>query len=181
MCSQLVQFTLVRKGYDHHHCHNKPQTGNETGVLMTSYPEEMGWEFGRFWKRFSWVPTIVLRSWVPTMMLRGWGPTMMLRSWGPTTILRSWGPTKELRIWNRIMQADNWVSAIGAENGVLCHRIEFSTFAVNFFRLPISEDELRSKTPRDVPNVGGRVSIVWYERLLRIVPLSSCRRTEVRN
>ena len=24
MYSQLVQFTLVRKGYDNHHCHNKP-------------------------------------------------------------------------------------------------------------------------------------------------------------
>ena len=56
VCSQLVQFTLVRKGYDNHHCHNKPQTENEAGVWMTSCPEEMGWEFGRFWKRFSWGP-----------------------------------------------------------------------------------------------------------------------------
>ena len=24
MYSQLVQFTLVRKGYNNHHCHNKP-------------------------------------------------------------------------------------------------------------------------------------------------------------
>ena len=24
VCCQLVQFTLVRKGYDNHHCHNKP-------------------------------------------------------------------------------------------------------------------------------------------------------------
>ena len=24
MHNQLVQFTLVRKGYDNHHCHNKP-------------------------------------------------------------------------------------------------------------------------------------------------------------
>ena len=42
-------------------------------------PEEMGWEFGRFWKRFSWVPTMVLRSWCPTMVLRSWGPTMELK------------------------------------------------------------------------------------------------------
>ena len=41
-CSQLVQFTLVRKGYDNHHCHNKPQTGNRAGVWMTSCPEEVG-------------------------------------------------------------------------------------------------------------------------------------------
>ena len=56
-----------------------PQTGNETGVWMMSCPEEMGWEFGRFWKRFSWVPTMVLRSWGPTMLLRSWSPTMKLR------------------------------------------------------------------------------------------------------
>ena len=60
VCSQLVQFTLAHKGFDNHHCHNKSQTGNVAGVWMMSYPEEMGWEFGRFWKRFSWVPT----SWV---------------------------------------------------------------------------------------------------------------------
>ena len=58
MCSQLVQFTLVRKGYDNHHCHNKPQTGNEAVVWMTSCPEEKGREFGRFCKRVSWVPTM---------------------------------------------------------------------------------------------------------------------------
>ena len=34
-------FTLTHKGYDNHHCHNKPQTGNEAGVWMTSCPEEM--------------------------------------------------------------------------------------------------------------------------------------------
>ena len=39
------------------------------------------------------------------------------------------------------------------------------------FRISTGRDELRSKTPRDVPNVGGFVSIVWYERLLRIVSL----------
>ena len=38
---QLVQFTLVCKGYNDHHCHNKPHTGNRAGVLMTSCPEEM--------------------------------------------------------------------------------------------------------------------------------------------
>ena len=47
-CCQLEQFTLVRKGYDNGDCHNKPQTGNEAGVWMTSYREEMGWVFGRF-------------------------------------------------------------------------------------------------------------------------------------
>ena len=42
VCSQLVQLTLVCKGYDNHHCHNKPQIGNGAGVWMTSCPEEMG-------------------------------------------------------------------------------------------------------------------------------------------
>ena len=93
VCSQLVQFTLIHKGYDNNHCHNKPQMENEAGVWMMSCSEEIGWEFGRLWKRFSW------------------GPTMVLRSWGPT------------------MQADSRASAIGAENGVLCHRVEFSTIA----------------------------------------------------
>ena len=41
VCSQL-QFTLVHKGYDNHHCHNKLQTGNGAEVWITSCPEEMG-------------------------------------------------------------------------------------------------------------------------------------------
>ena len=70
LCNQLVQFTFECKGYDNHYCNNKPQTGNVAGVCMTSCPQEMGWEFERFWKRFSWDPTMVLRSWGPTMVLR---------------------------------------------------------------------------------------------------------------
>ena len=68
--TQLVQFTLGRKGHDTHHCHNKPKTGNETGMWMTSFAEEMGWEFGRFWKRFSWGPTMVLKSLSLTIQLK---------------------------------------------------------------------------------------------------------------
>ena len=112
--SHWVQFTLTRKGYDNRHYHNKPQTGNGAGVWMTSCPEEMGWEFGRFWKRYSW------------------SPAMVLRNWGPTMVLRSRSPTMQLRNWDWMMQADNWVSAIGAEK---CHWVEFSTIAaaVKFF------------------------------------------------
>ena len=40
VCSQLVQFTLVHKGYDDHYCHNKPQIGNWAAVWVTSCPEE---------------------------------------------------------------------------------------------------------------------------------------------
>ena len=34
-------FTLARKRYDNHHCHNKPKTVNRAGVWMTSCPEEI--------------------------------------------------------------------------------------------------------------------------------------------
>ena len=39
--SQLVQFTLTCKGYDNHHCHNKPPDRKWAGVWMTSCPEKM--------------------------------------------------------------------------------------------------------------------------------------------
>ena len=83
-----VQFTLVRKGYENHHCHNKPQTENGAGVWMTSCLEEIGWEFGRFWKRFSWVPTMVLR-----VEFRPWCGEVGVRPWcwefeiGPRDVL----------------------------------------------------------------------------------------------
>ena len=81
-----VQFTLAGKGYDNHNCRNKLQTGNVAGVWMTSCPEEMCCEFGRFWKNHdSWVPTLVLRSWVPTMVWRNWCSTIELRNWDWTT------------------------------------------------------------------------------------------------
>ena len=87
---------------------------------MRSCPEEMGWEIGRFWKRFSWVLTMVLRSWVPAMVLRSWGPTMVFRSWSPIMQLKfDIGP---------------WRQAV-----------EFSAI----FGVSTSEDELRSETPRD--------------------------------
>ena len=82
-----------------------------------------------FWKRFSWGPTMVLKSWGPTTVLKSWGPTTVLKSWGPTIVLRSWSLTMELRIWNWTMQADNSVSAIGADNWVICHSVAFSTVA----------------------------------------------------
>ena len=68
--------------------------------------------------------------------------------------------TRQLRNWDWTMQANNWV---------LCHLVEFFSVAatVKFFRVSTSEDELRSKTPRDVSNVGGVVSIIWYERLFK--------------
>ena len=89
-------------------------------------------------------------------------------SWVPTMVLRSWGPTRQLRIWDWTMQADNWASAIGAENGVLCHRVEFSTVAtaVKFFWSRQAKMNWE-QTPRDVPNVVGVVSIVWLRKTFK--------------
>ena len=112
-CSHWLQFTFARKGYDYHHCHNKPQTGNEAGVCMTSYPEVMSWEFGRFWKRFSWVPTMVLKSWGPTVILRSLCPTMMLRSW-----VRPWYWEVGVRPWCWEVGSDHGVEKLKTDHGV---------------------------------------------------------------
>ena len=114
-------------------------------------PRRDGWEFGRFCKRFSWVPTMVLRS---------------LSSDHGVEMLGSNHRVEDLRLDHADRQLS---SAIGTENGVLCDRVEFSTVYGDgqVFRVPTSEDELRSKTPWDVPNVEGDVSIVWYERLFK--------------
>ena len=92
-------------------------------IVIINHRQEMrlewGWRHAQkrwaenledFWKRFSRVPTMVLRS------------------WGPTMVLRSWGPTKELRIWDWAMQVDNWVSVIG-------QRMEFSAIELSFLPL----------------------------------------------
>ena len=85
VCSQLVLFTLVRKGYDNHHCHDKPQTENEAGVWMTSFPEEIGWEFGRFWKRFSWGLAMCwevgVRPWCWKVEVRPWCWEVGVQPW----------------------------------------------------------------------------------------------------
>ena len=57
-----ISFTLACKGYDNHHCHDKPQTGDEAGVWMMSCPEEMGWEFEDF-ERESWMLTLDHAGW----------------------------------------------------------------------------------------------------------------------
>ena len=90
---------------------------------------------------------------------------IQLRSEHGVEKLRSDHGVEKLGIWDWTMQADNW------------GREEFSAIELGF--LPLRR-RVRSKTPRDVPNVGGSVSIVWYERPLRIVSLFSCRKTELR-
>ena len=109
---------------------------------MSSCPEEMDWEFGRFWKRFSW---------------------------GPTMALRSWSPTMQLCIWDWTLRADNWVSAIGAENGVLCHWFEFFTVAaaVKFIRSQPAKMNWDLKHYEMCRTLGGVVSIVWLRKTFK--------------
>ena len=73
---------------------------------------------------------------------------------------------EKLMIKDWTMQADNWASAIWAKNGVLCHRVE-GFFFLPLHQVPTSEDQLRSKIPRDVPNVRGVVSIVWKRKTFK--------------
>ena len=113
VCSQLVQFTLTRKGYDNHPCHNKSQTGNGAGEWMTSCPENIGWEFGRFWKRFSWVPTMVWRSWGPTMVPRSW---VRPRCWAVR--VRPWCWEVGVRPWCREVGSHHGVEQLGSDHDV---------------------------------------------------------------
>ena len=99
--SQLVQFTLASKGYDNHHCHNKPPDRKWSWSV----------EDVMIWKRVGWEVDI--------------------------------GP------WSRVFGD----SAIESKSWV--------------FRISAGRDELRSKTPRDVPNVGGGVSIVWLRKTFK--------------
>ena len=108
VCSQLEQFTLVRKGYDNHHYHNKPQIEMCLGCGWRHAEKRWAENFEDFEKRFSWVPTMVRRSWGPTMVRRSWGPTMVRRSWGPTMVRRSWGPTMVRRSWGPTMVRRSW-------------------------------------------------------------------------
>ena len=105
VCSQFVQFTLTRKGYDNHHCHNKPQTGNEAGVCMTSCSEEMGREFGGFLKK------IQLGSDHDVEKLSSDHSFEKFCSDHDVEKLKSDHGVED---WHWTMQADNWVSAIGA-------------------------------------------------------------------
>ena len=69
-------------------------------------------------------------------------------SWGLSMVLRSWG--------FKIGLCRQTIEPLG-------QRMEFSVIELSFLplqRVPTSDDELKSKTPRDVPNVGGGFSIV---------------------
>ena len=76
-----VQFTLARKGYDNHNCHNKPQIGNGTGVWMTSCLKAMGWEFGYFVNKMpNWEPAADRGLW-SLIDLRSSNPAKMRKKY----------------------------------------------------------------------------------------------------
>ena len=142
VCSQLVQFTLVRKGYDNHHRHNKPKTGNWAGMWMASCPDEMGREFGSFWKRVSYELTL----------------DNVGRQLGSLP-LRQTVEVEDLRLDH----AGRQLSSLPLEQRMEFSAIELSSdYGVEKLRL--DHEMCRTWV--------GVVSIVWYERLLRIVSLS---------
>ena len=77
-----VQFTLVRRGYDNHSCHNKPQIGNVTGVWMMLCPKAMVLRIWVFWKR--------------RQLSLDCGPVELIVYWGPVQFVVEWGPVKLL-------------------------------------------------------------------------------------
>ena len=105
------------RGYDNHHCHNKPQTGNGP---------ECGWHHAQ--KR--WVENLEdfekdlvevrPQCWEVEVWPWCWEVGVQLWSWGFEI-----GPCRQ-----------NWVSATGTENWVLFHWVEFSPVVpvVKFFR-----------------------------------------------
>ena len=140
VCNQLVQFTLTRKGYDNHHCHNKPQ--------RWAMGLECGWRHA--WKR--WAENLRMLK-ITSVEFQPWCWKVGL--WHGVEKLESDHALED----SRLDHAGRQLS--------FCHwgRELFSAIELNFWplrRVPTREDELRSKTPRDVPNVGGGVSIVWW-------------------
>ena len=123
--SQLMQFTLVRKGYDSHRCHNKPQTGKR-GWSVDDVKEEMVLRIWVFWKR--------------ELRVRTWDWTMESSSWG----------------------FSHWVRG------------------VEFFGSLPAEKNWDLKHHEMCRTLGVGLALYDYERLLRIVSLFSCRRTEVK-
>ena len=115
-----------------------------------------------------WHGEVGVRPWCGEVGVRPWCgevgvPTMAWRSWGPTMVWRSWSSDHGVEK----LGSDHGVEKLGSDHGV--EKVEFRPWC----------GEVRVRPwcwyieigPRDVPNVGGDVSIVWYERLLRIVSL----------
>ena len=62
MCSHLVQFTLERKGYDNHHCHNKLPTGKRDWNVDDVIPRRDGPENLRILKNGQLIFDLDVRS-----------------------------------------------------------------------------------------------------------------------
>ena len=97
-----------------------------------------------FEKRFSWGPTMVLRSWHQTLVLRG--KDLRLDHAGRQLSFCHWG--RELSSLPL-----SWVF--------------YRCGGDKVFRVQTNEDELRSKIPRDLPNIGSVVSIVWLRKTFK--------------
>ena len=108
VCCQLVQFTLARKGYDNHHCHNKPQRGNDL---------ECGWRRAQ-------------KKWAKNLEDFE-KDSVEVRTWcwevGSDLGAEKLKSDHAVEGWHWTTDAANWASAVGAENGALSHRVEFST------------------------------------------------------
>ena len=100
-----VQFTLARREYDNHHCHNKPQIGNGTVNDVKSGSD--GLRIWVFWKTrelsLDCRPVELVVYWGPVQLVVEWGPVELVVdlghvkswSWVKTMVLRSWSLTKE--------------------------------------------------------------------------------------
>ena len=131
-----------RKRYDDQHCHNKPQTGNGARVWMTSCPEEMGWEFWKILKK------------------------IQLKFDHGVEKLRSDHAIEDLRLDHagRQLSFCHWDRELSS---LPLSWVFYRCGGGRVFRVPTSEDELRSKTSWDVPNVGGVFSIVWLRKTFK--------------
>ena len=83
-----VQFTLARRGYDNHNCHNKPQIGNGWSVNDVM-PGIDGLKIWLFWK------TRQLGFYCgPDQLGLGCGSVELVVYWGPVQLVVEWGPVE---------------------------------------------------------------------------------------
>ena len=134
VCSQLMQLTLVRKGYDNHHCHNYPPDRKCRWSVDDVMPRRDGRRIWKILKKIQLssdhgVEKLGSDQAVEDLRLNHAGRQLSFCHWG-----REWSSL--LLIW------------------VFCR-----CGGCKVSRVPTSEDELRSKTSWDVPNVGGIVVI----------------------
>ena len=142
VCCQLVQFTLARKGYGNHHCHDKPQTGNglECGWrhAQKRWPENLEdfekesnefrplcWEVG-VWP---WCWEVVVRPWCWEVGVRPWCWEVGVRPW-------CWGVRVRPWCWEVGIRPGSWAFVIGTCRLLpLGQGMEFSAWELSFLPL----------------------------------------------